>query len=208
VSAYICSGQDPIPAENGMRIQTGGGVETGEASRARLDLLPGGTIIRVGPNSTFVLVSLTEEGGETRTRLELVIGKLFVLLNGDSLEIETPSGVASVRGSLLSVEYDSERSRLEAACLEGECALVDVHGFELELPEGEYSVIDGDEPPTEPKPMLREDIEDWLEMNPDLGEFMEEVPDPEDFPEAAETEADETIEQIIEELPIEPPPLP
>ena len=73
VLAYTFSSQDPIPAVNGMRIQPSGGVETGADSRARLDLLPDGTIIRVGPHSTFVLVSLTHEGGENRTRLEFVI---------------------------------------------------------------------------------------------------------------------------------------
>ena len=56
--------------------------------------------------------------------------------------------------------------------------------------------------------MLREDIEDWLEMNPDIGEFLEEVPDPEDFPQSNESEGNETIEEIIEELPMEPPSLP
>ena len=126
----------------------------------------------------------------------------------NGMRIQPSGGVASVRGSLLSVEYDSERNRLEAACLEGECTLEEVHGIELELPEGEYSVIEGDKPPTEPEPMLREDIEDWLEMNPDLGEFLEEVPDPEDFPQSNESEGNETIEEIIEELPMEPPSLP
>ena len=183
VSARTSDQEDFIPASNGMSIHSTGGIQTGDESRARIDLLPDGTIVRIGPNSSFVIPVLGEENGKPKTRLELLFGKVFILLKGGSLDVETPSGVASVRGSLLSVRYDPEKDWIEATCLEGHCALEDEEGDEVELEEGESSFIEGDNDPSEPELIDQEDIQDWLDENPDLLEYMDELPDPEDFPE-------------------------
>jgi hypothetical protein len=183
VSARASSSGELIPATNGMSISTGGGVETGDQGKVRMEFKPDGTVVRVGPNSSFTIPVLTEENGEPKTKIELAFGKVFVLLQGGSLDVETPSGVASVRGSLLSVEYDTDKGRVEATCLEGHCSLEDEDGDEVELTEGESSYIEGEDDPSDPEMIDREDIEDWLEENPDLAEYLEELPEPEDYPE-------------------------
>jgi hypothetical protein len=198
VSARAGAEGELVPATNGMSISAGGSVETGDGGRAKVELRPDGTVLRVGPNSSFTIPVLTEENGQPKTKLELAFGKVFVLLQGGTLDVETPSGVASVQGSLLSVEYDQEKGRIEATCLEGHCALEDEDGDEVELTEGESSYIEGDEDPSDPEMIDREDIEDWLEENPDLSEYLDEMPDPEDYPEDFDTEdgdGDETFEE-------------
>lgn len=211
VIARESSSQEYSAAIINMNLLATGSVETGEDGRARINLLPEGTIVRVAPNSLFTIPELTVENGEPKTVIELFFGKVFILLNGGSLEVQTPSGVASVRGSLLSVEFNPEKNRVEAVCLEGHCALKDEDGEEVELIEGESSFIEGEEPPSEPEPIDREDIEDWLEESPELEEFIEELPNPEDFPEDfdessnSECPPDAVCEEALTEEPIEQP---
>lgn len=166
----------------GMKILAGGGVETGVDGRARIDLLPEGTIIRVGPNSSFTLPVVTEENGQPKTTLELLFGKVYILLNGGTLEVTTPTGVASVRGSLMRVEYDPETKRIKASCLEGHCSLKNKKGEQVDLVEGEYTYIEGNFPPFDPMLIDSSEIEEWLADVPELGEFLGENPDPDDYP--------------------------
>jgi hypothetical protein len=182
VSFRKTSADELAAAQQGASILEGGSVETGEDGRVRVDLMPEGTIVRVGPNSAFSFPKLTEENGEPKTTIELLFGKVFVLLNGGTLSVETPSGVASVRGSLLSVEYNPETKRISAACMEGDCTLQGEQGEEIEIPEGEESFIEDDELPMDPYPMDQDEVQDWLDENPDLDEFLLELPDPEDYP--------------------------
>lgn len=177
-----------IPAESGFVIQAGGGLQTGADGRARIDLKPDGTIVRVAPNSAFTLPQITEVNGEPKTTLSLVFGKIFVLLNGGSLDVETPSGVASVRGSLLSVSSDPATQRLQAVCLEGHCALENENGETQELEEGESAYIDENGELFELEGIDQDEIQEWLDEAPELSEFLDELPDPENFPEIEEFE--------------------
>jgi hypothetical protein len=182
VTARASAEGEFIAATNGMSITSGGALQTGENGRVRLDLNPEGTIVRVGPNSSFTLPELTETEGKPKTTISLLFGKIFVLLKGGSLDVETPSGVASVRGSLLSVEYDEEKQRITASCLEGDCTVTDEEGNEVDLPEGQETFIEegGDIYP--PFEMDRTEVEEWVEFNPEIDQFMPAPPNPEDYP--------------------------
>lgn len=182
VTAKVESSSEFSSASVGMVIPVGGTIQTGDDSHAKLNLTPENTIVRVGPNSSFTLSQINNENGEPKTTLELLFGKVFILLNGGSLEVQTPSGVASVRGSLLSVQYNPETNRVRASCLEGECALENEDGEEVELVEGQSVFIDEDGDLSDITEIDRDEIEDWLEENPELDEFMDELPNPEDFP--------------------------
>ena len=182
VLARMSSNEELVPASVGMSIGIGGGIETGSDSRVRINLLPDGTIIRVGPNSSFTLSSLIEENGKPKTKLELLFGQVFILLNGGSLDVETLSGVASVRGSLMSVTYSPGQNHMITTCLEGHCQLKD-DDEELELIEGQAAdLIDGDLE-DELRDMTFEELGLWILDNPDLEEYIEEFPDLPDLPE-------------------------
>lgn len=169
------------PAIVGMQINAGGGLQTGRDGKARIDF-PEGTILRVGPNSIFTMPEIVDSNGEAKTTLELFFGKVYILLKGGSMEVKTPSGVASVRGSLLSVQYNPKTNRMRASCLEGHCALWNNTGDEVELTEGQSAYIDEEDALSEIEEMDRDEILAWLADNPDLLDFLDEYPDPEDYP--------------------------
>jgi hypothetical protein len=210
VTAKAESASEFSSASVGLIISVGDTLQTGNDSRAKLNLTPENTIVRVGPNSSFMLSKIENENGEPKTTLQLFFGKVFILLNGGSLDVETPSGVASVRGSLLSVQYSSEANRMRASCLEGECALENEAGTEVEFGEGESVFIDEEGAISEISEIDQDEIEAWLNENPELDEFMEDLPEPEEFPDFDDnewyqedgepsTEEDETESTDVEE---------
>lgn len=196
-------------ASVGMSIPVGGTIQTGADSRAKLNLTPENTIVRVGPNSSFTLSKIENENGEPQTTLQLLFGKVFILLNGGSLEVQTPSGTASVRGSLLSVIYNPANNRVRASCLEGFCSLENEDGDLVDFVEGESVFIDEEGLLSEITEIDQDEISAWLEENPELSEFMDELPNLEDYP---DFEDDEWYEEIPldeipgEELPADEPP--
>jgi hypothetical protein len=117
------AGQDVFaPANADSFLNENGQVQTGDDGRVRLDLSTG-TIIRVAPASLFTLI-LNEPAEESlKTSLELLLGKIFIILNGGSMEVQTPSGTAAVRGSYMSVEYNPPSGGTRITCLEGNCSL-------------------------------------------------------------------------------------
>jgi hypothetical protein len=182
VSARVSSTDTFAPASLGMNIQPSGGVETGADSRARLDLLPEGTIVRVGPNSSFTIPEVAEENSQPKTTIELLFGKIYILLNGGSLDVKTSTGVASVRGSLMRVEFDPEKKLLKASCLEGHCSLKNEKGEMVELVAGESTYIQGSHAPIDPILIDSDEIQEWLDEVPELADFLDVLPNPADYP--------------------------
>ncbi len=125
VSARPAQTQAWQTAALGDVLGAGGGVLTGDASRARLDLSDG-SILRLSANTEFQLLAFPPSAETPVTRLQVAAGQLWVivttLVTGASVEVETPTGLATVRGSLLSVEQASGGG-LQITCLEGECRL-------------------------------------------------------------------------------------
>lgn len=164
------------PASLGAVLAVGGETRTSEDGKARLDLAPEGTIIRVVPNSSFTLADLSGDSANPSSKIKLFFGKVFIILKGGSLEVETPSGVAAVRGSLLGIAYDPETKKVTATCLEGHCSLANEEG-EIELEDGEAAdIVDGDLS-DEARLMTEEELSEWTEENPDLEEYLDEWPE-------------------------------
>jgi hypothetical protein len=175
-TARVTDKDQYVLAKPGMTLFIGGGVQTGEDSRATLNLLANGTVIRVGPNSSFTVQEIT--GGEqSKTLINLLFGEIWVLLKGGAVEVSTPSGVASVRGSLLGVTYTPGMKRMKATCLEGNCALGNEAGEEEELTDDETASIEEDGSLSDVEPMTDEEESEWVNENPDAEEFFEEEPD-------------------------------
>lgn len=129
VTTRISQAEAFAQAGVGYTVSAGGEVRTGDASKARLDLSDD-SIVRLAPNSNFTLQSLPNPVGADRTaRLKLAIGKVWVSLFGGGLEVETPAGVATVRGSFATIEYVAGDPNTNAddililSCLEGQCGV-------------------------------------------------------------------------------------
>ncbi len=146
-------------AEIGLVIQEKGQVKTMNDGRARLDL-PNESIVRVTPNSLFTLESV----GKSSSRFYLDVGTLWIILKGGSLEVDTVSGLAVVRGSYMSVSVDPDTSAVYIICLEGDCEVSNDAGS-VKLKTGETATIK--DPNTAPIKgvVTAHDVQAWLLTN-------------------------------------------
>ncbi len=148
----------------GQTLPAGGEVRTGSDSESRLDLTPD-TVVRIGPDTHFIVADLSGSNEQPNTLLNLISGELWVILNsslnGGSFDVETPIGSASVRGSYLSVDYDTSSDSLIVSCLEGQCRLRNDFGVVDLLAEQETFIARQGLAPELPRPMDPERIERW-----------------------------------------------
>jgi hypothetical protein len=167
------------PASADTVLDVNGQVQTGDDGRVRLDL-SSGTIIRVGPATFFTLIGNDEVDGGLATRIKLDIGKVFIILNGGSADVETPSGVASVRGSYMKVEVNPETLDIYITCLEGDCSASNPAGS-ASFTNGQKVIlfhrdpVTGNWSPPNVEPMTPEEFQEWLDNNPEAKELFEQA---------------------------------
>lgn len=159
------------PAVNDAILEVNGQIQTGDDGRARLDL-SSGTIIRVAPSSFFTLTSNDKVEGGLWTKIKLEAGKIFIVLNGGQTDVETPSGVASVRGSYLKVEVDPITKDIHITCLEGTCSATNPNGEQIIFANGQSVILfhqetDGSWKSPLLGDMTMEDFEEWLQNSND-----------------------------------------
>jgi hypothetical protein len=164
------------PAGTSSFLDENGQAMTGSDGRVRLDLSTG-TIVRLAPDSLFTLVSNEPADGSLKTRIQLAIGSLFVILNGGSLEVETPTGTAAVRGSFMSVSFNPYDGQVRITCLEGHCSLKS-SGGSVEITAGQTAVITGAGLPPQVGEMIDTDIQMWLDANPEAKIMVDALPQP------------------------------
>lgn len=115
------------PVDVGFQLKIGGEVRTGAEARARLDFSDQ-SIVRLSANSAYTLQAVnTAADGSVLARIKLTAGRIWVSLFGGQVEVETPLGVASVRGSFAVFTYDPGDPNdpnddvLVIDCIEGQC---------------------------------------------------------------------------------------
>ena len=165
-----------VNAKVGTVFYAGGSAESGDDSRARIDLLPEGTIVRLAPNSSFTLEELSDDPQSPFTKLNLLSGEIWIILFGGELETETSYGTASVRGSMMSVSFDPEGDGMFVSCLEGHCALENEAG-KVEFKEGfSASITEKGQAPSAPKPITENKVDEWKEANPEIDSWLQGTP--------------------------------
>lgn len=157
-------------------LTVGSEVQTLAESQARIDLSEG-TIIRLGSNSLFTVTELSGSNYDPITRLTLVAGELWVILNeslhSGSLDVETPVGIAAVRGSYLSVNYDPQADHLLVSCLEGLCELRNELGSVAVRAGEEASILIRGQRIDTPRAMSPEQLDRWQQFVKEAGPFIE-----------------------------------
>ncbi len=164
--------QDSSFAESspGYVLQALGQVKTQIDGRVRLDF-PTGTLLRLGPSTLFTMQPAQQSPQGLLVRVQLTLGKLWIILRGGSLQVQTQSGVAAVQGSLMSVDYNPDNGVVKVTCLEGHCSLSD-DGGTVQITTGQTALL------TEPKiipqvgTMSTQDYQDWASNNPEAGAFV------------------------------------
>jgi len=153
-------------AQLGMTLVANGTVRTESDGRARLDL-SSGTIVRVAPSSVFTLISNEVQPDQSLvTKIKLELGQIFIVLNGGSAEVETPSGQASVRGSYMMVKIDPVTKTVKVTCLEGDCVAKTKAG-QVNFSAGQVVILTLGDLPPELGEMSPEDFEEWLSNVPE-----------------------------------------
>jgi|GEM_PF-2604195 len=206
VQAQVTANEDWQFAAEGSQIETSGAVKTGSESRARVDISDG-TLIRLGADTLFTLLELSPEMNDPITRFKLEAGKVWIevtrALGGGTFEIETPSGVSAVRGSLMSVEYDPVTGELTITCLEGQCRVTDPQGNSVDLTDGEQSEIAAPgQPPSPAHPIDAVALAEWSQEFPEaqsLVEVLQAAPTPTDsFSQPGGQNTDITFEGFVD----------
>jgi hypothetical protein len=157
-------------ASVGQMIVAGGGVQTGPEARARLDLSDA-SILRLGANTEFTLTDVSPDAPGDTANFLLSVGQVWMFvaeaLGGGSFEVNTPVGVASVRGSWMGVEYHPANGHMIITCLEGECALTNNAGVRREVTAGQQAGIKGANDPTQPITIDAARMAEWLALVPE-----------------------------------------
>jgi hypothetical protein len=169
---------DFLDAVIGMILPDLSQVRTLDDGRARLDLSTG-TIVRITPNSFFTLAVKDPNPANLWVRFQLSVGQLFIILKGGSVEVETPSGVATVRGSFMSVILDPQTNDALVQCLEGSCQL-ETRAGSFRLSTGRKARMRFSPPGAKPlapvlEIMTENDIQAWLKINPEANAVQDEV---------------------------------
>ncbi len=176
VEVHPNAGDEAENAQVGTMLYVGGSAQSGEDARARIDLLPEQTVIRLAPNSYFTLEELSDDPQSPFTKLNLLSGEIWIILFGGELETETSYGTASVRGSMMSVSFDPEGAGMLLTCLEGHCALENDAG-KIELTEGlSASITENGKAPSEATPISEEKVEEWKQANPEIDPWLQGTP--------------------------------
>jgi hypothetical protein len=161
-------------ASNGTVLSEGGVVRTGALSSVRLDFSDG-TIVRIKETSTFTVTS-TPTSTNPLVALSTAVGKLWLILNGQAASVTTPAGVASVRGSMMSMSYNPAMGEIKVTCLETvyTCTVL-VGGFSYELQPG---TMLSSPPSNNPRiePIDSGELREWLRYSPEASGFVEDLP--------------------------------
>lgn len=179
VEARQTEQEDFLPASVETILEAHGQVQTADNGRVRLDLSTG-TIIRVGPSSIFTLIANDKVEGGLFTKIRMEAGRIFIILSGGSAEVETPSGIASVRGSYMKVEVDPVTHDIYVTCLEGNCSASNPAGT-INFSSGQRSVlyhqdsITGNWIAPDAEPMTVEEFQVWLDENPEAKDLFQQA---------------------------------
>lgn len=170
VSVRHANANEFQPAKLNETLEIRSQVNTGLESRTRVDLFSG-TVIRIGPESIFTLEEnhKTEQG--LLTRLTVEIGQIWIVLNGGTLNVETPSGLAGVRGSYMSTGFDPNTGAARITCLEGQCSAENEAGS-VEFTAGEAADLPADGGAPIKGKMTAEEFQMWAENVPEAGNLV------------------------------------
>ena len=173
-----------LPAQVGEDLSPGDGVKTFRESEARVDIVIR-DLTRITRSTPNTIWRLGQFPSEENTIIELTQGKIFLIDQGTQeglrpVEVVTPAGTASPRGTWMSVEYNPDQDVIEVQCFRGVCKLQNQQGTQV-LTDEEKSTATTQTAPAEPQLMDQEEKRAFIELpEAESGEVV--VPTPEVVP--------------------------
>lgn len=149
--------------KSGEWLAAGSSLTTEANGSARLHFVDG-TVVRLGAN-THLVVTGTSNGGFVK-QLQMFAGDLWAMLAGGELQVKSPVGVASVRGSYIHISFTSQNQTYTAECFEGQCTLTTSAGT-TNLSSGQKCSTSGGSQPCPPRQMTREELVAFINRLPE-----------------------------------------
>ena len=158
--------QDPYNSvTNGFVLKSQMQLQTKDSSRVRLDLSTG-SIVRLGPLTIFSLDPQQTNAQGVLSKIELQAGMVWIILKGGTVDVNTPAGLASVRGSYMYVWVEPYSNQIVVTCLEGHCGFIDAAG-NVDLTSGQKIISSNSNILPTVEEMDQTDVQSWLANNPE-----------------------------------------
>ena len=138
-------------AQEGMSLDVGDSIKTGDDSSAEITFSEGSTVeLQADTEIELASLDISTGAGPTTIALEQTIGSVIFRVTkivdaASRYEVETPTGVVAVRGSIMQVNV-VEDGTTWVANLEGDI-WASAQGVELQVPQGQQCVIRPGQPP-------------------------------------------------------------
>lgn len=153
------------PAAVGQELHQGDELRTGTDGRVTF-MLDDGTAAILTENATLTMTTISGTTESPITKFFLDGGEIVTLHDGKlakdaAYEVETPSGVAAIRGSSLVVHYDAKTKTMTAACLEGTCQIKQPDGEVIQVEPGQEVEVEEDGTVSEPREIPSDKQDTW-----------------------------------------------
>jgi len=151
--------QAPEKANRGTRLHSGNVVRTGDESSAAMVFTDDKSVLKVRSNSKVNIAGEREDASILKT-IKLEFGQLWAKVTRSStpFRIETPSGVAAVKGTVFYVLIDPKGGTI-VFCLEGAVELANKLGKVL-VNAGQTGVMNDKNPPSS-RPSNPNEVPNW-----------------------------------------------
>ena len=128
-----------LAAKKGMRLHSGNIIKTGDNSLAALVFTDDKSLLKIRSNS-HVTIKGKREKAKVKKSIFMRLGNLWAkVTKGNPFQVETPSGVAAVKGTEFYVGMD-ENGQMVVFCLEGLIELINRMG-RINLNPGERGLL-------------------------------------------------------------------
>jgi hypothetical protein len=146
---------DWIDGKEGMTLEAGDTIQTGNESSAKITFFEGSTIeLNTGSQLEIASLDVAQSGTTTillKQKMGETVSRVIKLADPKSrYEIETISAVAAVRGSTMIVDI-APNGATSVGNEEGSISII-AQGIEVAVPVGSHSVALPGQPPAEPEP--------------------------------------------------------
>ena len=152
-TVYVMKGGtgDWVEVQAGMSLEPGDIIKTDDESGAEITFFDGTIVeLEAGTEIELVLLGYSADTDSTTIKLGQTIGSIIfrvtkIIDAGSSYDVETPTGEASVRGSVMRVDVAEDGTTL-ITNLGGDIWAI-AQGVELQIPEGRQCIIRPEQPP-------------------------------------------------------------
>lgn len=104
-------GKREVKASNNMGVTQGDTIRTGKKAYAKV-VFDSKNATSLGENTTITVAKLAEKNGVSTTKVKQTSGKVWNKVSKSSYEVETPTSIMGVRGTMFLTQFDNNRTTL------------------------------------------------------------------------------------------------